>query len=124
MKLGSPAKPSRVEPEVDLATGAAATGAEDGAVRAVAALEGRSFVAAAGLPEREAAGRRDEMLIEVLSHPPAIGSPGVPWPNLNPGANWLNIQKCDSRTVYTINAQSPHCKIAAERLEEHRTKQA
>jgi hypothetical protein len=64
------------------------------------------------------------MLIEVPSRSPAIGSPGVPWPNLNPGANWLNIHKCDSRTVYTINAQVAHCKIAPESLEEHRIIQA
>jgi hypothetical protein len=42
----------------------------------------RSFVALAGLAETEAAGRRGAMLIEVPSRSPAIGSPGVPRPNL------------------------------------------
>ena len=32
----------------------------------------------------------------------------------------MQYAKCDSRTIYTINAQSPRCKIAAESLEEHR----
>jgi hypothetical protein len=102
-----------------------ATAAETGTVRADAGLAGRAFVAAAGLAEREAAaGRRDAMLIEVPSRSPAIGLPGVPWPNLNPGANWLNVQKCDSRNIHTINAQVAHCKIAPESLEEHRIIQA
>jgi hypothetical protein len=125
MKLGSPAKPSRVDAGVDLEGIADATAAEASAVRADARPAERSLLAAAVPSEREAAaGRRDAMLIEVPSRSPAIGLPCVPWPNLNPGVNWLNIQKCDSRIVHTINAQRPHCKIAAERLEEHRIIQA
>jgi hypothetical protein len=123
MKLGSPAKMSRVDEGVD-SEFADATAVPAGAVRADAGLAVRSLVECAGLAEAElAAERRDAMLIEVPSHSPTIASPGVPWPNLNPGENRLN-KKCDSRTIYTINAQVAHCKIAPESLEEHRIIQA
>jgi hypothetical protein len=84
MKLGSPAKTSRVEAGVDLAFADAAAACAAGG-RAVLALARRSVVEDAALAEWEAAvGRRDAGLIGVPSRSPAIASPGVPWLNLNP----------------------------------------
>ena len=72
MKLGSPAKTSRVEACVDLAFADAAA-APAGAVRAYAGLADRALLAAAGLAKCEAdVGRRDGLLIEVPSRSPAM----------------------------------------------------
>ena len=82
-----------------------ATAASAGALRAAPELAGRALLAAAGLAEKEAAGRRDAGLIGLPSRSPAIASPALPRLNLNSGANRLN-NKSDSRTTPTINAQS------------------
>jgi hypothetical protein len=45
------------------------------------------------------------------------GLPGLQRLNLEPEANGQERAGCDSRTIYTINAQSLNCKIAPESLD-------